>query len=106
MIVKPKVRGFICTTAHPVGCEAVVKSEIDYVKSKKAEDNGFKPKKVLVLGSSMGYGLASRISLAFAGGSDFVAEYAGRNVRQTRKRKQDRYLRLVQHPGFREICEG
>ena len=69
MIVKPKVRGFICTTAHPVGCEAVVKSEIDYVKSKKAEDNGFKPKKVLVLGSSMGYGLASRISLAFAGGA-------------------------------------
>ena len=69
MIVKPKVRGFICTTAHPVGCEAVVKSEIEYVKSRKAEDNGFKPKKVLVLGSSMGYGLASRIALAYSCGA-------------------------------------
>lgn len=49
--------------------EASFKSEDSYVKSKKAEDNGFKPKKVLVLGSSMGYGLASRISLAFAGGA-------------------------------------
>ena len=69
MIVKPKVRGFICTTAHPVGCEAVVKSEIEYVRSRKAEDNGFKPKKVLVIGSSMGYGLASRIALAYSCGA-------------------------------------
>lgn len=69
MIVKPKVRGFICTTAHPVGCEAVVKAEIEYVKGRKNEDNGFKPKKVLVIGSSMGYGLASRIALAYSGGA-------------------------------------
>ena len=59
MIVQPKVRGFICTTAHPVGCEAAVKQQIDYVKS-KGRLNG--AKKVLVIGSSMGYGLASRIS--------------------------------------------
>lgn len=66
MIVKPKVRGFICTTAHPVGCEAEVKAQIDYVKS-QPKFNG--PKKVLVIGSSMGYGLASRIAAAYGGGA-------------------------------------
>ena len=68
MVVEPKVRGFICTTAHPVGCEAAVKEQIDYVKSKGKMD-GFCAKKVLVIGSSMGYGLASRISAAFGMGA-------------------------------------
>ena len=66
MIVTPKVRGFICTTAHPVGCEAAVKAQIDYVKA-QPKVNG--PKKVLVVGSSMGYGLATRISAAFSCGA-------------------------------------
>lgn len=66
MIVKPKVRGFICTTAHPVGCDAEVKSQIDYVKA-QPRVNG--PKKVLVIGASMGYGLSSRISAAFGCGA-------------------------------------
>ena len=63
MIVKPKIRGFICTTAHPEGCKAIVKSQIDYVKS-QSHAEGFK--KVLVIGSSMGYGLASRITAAYS----------------------------------------
>jgi enoyl-[acyl-carrier protein] reductase/trans-2-enoyl-CoA reductase (NAD+) len=63
MIIKPKIRGFICTTAHPVGCEEAVKEQVTYVKSKPAIDGG--AKKVLVIGSSMGYGLASRITAAF-----------------------------------------
>ena len=67
MIVKPKVRGFICTTAHPVGCEAVVKKQIEYVKAQPETKNG--PKKVLVIGASMGYGLASRISAAYSCGA-------------------------------------
>ncbi|MGN0687632.1 MAG: enoyl-ACP reductase FabV [Oscillospiraceae bacterium] len=67
MIVKPKVRGFICTTAHPTGCEAVVKRQIDYVKSQPKTENG--PKKVLVIGASMGYGLASRICAAYSCGA-------------------------------------
>ncbi len=67
MIVKPKVRGFICTTAHPVGCEASVKKQIEYVKAQPETANG--PKKVLVIGSSMGYGLASRISAAYSCGA-------------------------------------
>lgn len=66
MIVKPKVRGFICTTAHPDGCKAIVKSQIDYVKSQPHAE-GFK--KVLVIGSSMGYGLASRITAAYSFGA-------------------------------------
>ncbi len=69
MIVQPKVRGFICTTAHPVGCEAAVRAQIDYVKS-KGKLNG--AKKVLVIGSSTGYGLASRISAAFGCGAATV----------------------------------
>ncbi len=67
MIVKPKVRGFICTTAHPVGCEAAVKKQIEYVKAQPETKNG--PKKVLVIGASMGYGLASRISAAYSCGA-------------------------------------
>ena len=66
MIVTPKVRGFICTTAHPTGCEAAVKKQIDYVK---AQPKTAGPKKVLVVGSSMGYGLASRIAAAYSCGA-------------------------------------
>lgn len=66
MIIKPKIRGFICTTTHPVGCEANVKEQIELIKAKGKIANG--PKKVLVVGSSSGYGLASRITSAF--GSD------------------------------------
>ena len=67
MIIKPRVRGFMCVTTHPVGCEANVREQIDYVKAQGAIENG--PKKVLVIGSSTGYGLASRISAAFGSGA-------------------------------------
>lgn len=63
MIIKPKVRGFICTTAHPDGCREIVKQQINYVKT-QAHVRG--PKKVLVIGASMGYGLASRIAAAYS----------------------------------------
>lgn len=62
MVIEPKVKGFICTTAHPMGCEKNVYSQIEYVKS-KGNVNG--AKKVLVIGASTGYGLASRITAAF-----------------------------------------
>lgn len=67
MIIKPKVRGFVCVTAHPEGCAAHVQEWIDYVKSRPALQGG--PKKVLVIGASTGYGLASRISAAFGSGA-------------------------------------
>lgn len=63
MIIKPKIRGFICTTAHPLGCKASVQQQINYVKQQGPIANG--PKKVLVIGSSTGYGLASRLTAAF-----------------------------------------
>ena len=63
MIVAPKIRGFICTTAHPEGCAKHVAEQIAVVKSRGLIANG--PKKVLVIGSSTGYGLSSRIAAAF-----------------------------------------
>ena len=65
MIIEPRMRGFICVTSHPVGCAQSVKNQIGYVKSKGTIDG---PKKVLVIGASTGFGLASRITAAF--GSD------------------------------------
>lgn len=67
MIIKPKVRGFMCITTHPTGCEANVKEQIDYIKSQASVDG--MPKRVLVIGSSTGYGLAARITAAFGGGA-------------------------------------
>lgn len=69
MVILPKVRGFICTTAHPAGCAANVKEQIDYVKS-QPETEG--PKKVLVIGASMGYGLAARIAATYSCGADTI----------------------------------
>lgn len=66
MIVEPRVKGFICTTAHPTGCEKNVEAQIEYVKG-NGEING--AKKVLVIGASTGYGLASRITAAFGMGA-------------------------------------
>lgn len=66
MIIQPRVRGFICLTSHPEGTALNVKNQIEYVKSKGKIKNG--PKKVLVIGASTGFGLASRITAAF--GSD------------------------------------
>ncbi len=67
MIIKPKVRGFICTTAHPVGCERNVQEQIKITQATKHEGSG--PKRVLVIGASTGYGLASRITAAFGYGA-------------------------------------
>ncbi|CUZ48938.1 enoyl-ACP reductase FabV [Serratia marcescens] len=73
MIIKPKIRGFICTTAHPAGCEANVREQIAYVKSRGELKNG--PKKVLVIGASTGYGLASRINAAFGSGAATIGVF-------------------------------
>ena len=62
MIIEPRMRGFICLTAHPDGCAQNVKNQIEYVKS-KGKING--AKRVLVIGASTGFGLASRITSAF-----------------------------------------
>ena len=66
MIIEPKIRGFICTTSHPVGCEENVRRQIAYVKEQGKTEG---PKKVLVIGASAGYGLSSRIEAAFGCGA-------------------------------------
>lgn len=72
-VVKPRIRGFICTSAHPVGCEKNVQEQIDYIKSV----NALKPvnPNVLVLGASTGYGLASRIALTWLYGAKSIGVY-------------------------------
>lgn len=69
MIVEPKVKGFICTTAHPSGCRESVRRQIAYCKEKGMTEG---PKKVLVIGSSTGYGLASRIAVTYGYGADTI----------------------------------
>jgi len=70
MIIQPRIRGFICVTAHPLGCAANVRQQIDYVKARGPLGGaGGAPKRVLVIGASTGYGLAARITAAFAGGA-------------------------------------
>ncbi|MCH9691098.1 MAG: trans-2-enoyl-CoA reductase family protein [Gammaproteobacteria bacterium] len=73
MIIQPKVRGFICTNAHPEGCAANVREQIDYIKAQPTMAGG--PKKVLVVGASTGYGLASRISAAFGCNADTLGVF-------------------------------
>ncbi|MGF1714276.1 enoyl-ACP reductase FabV [Photobacterium chitinilyticum] len=73
MIIKPKIRGFICTTTHPVGCEENVKEQIAYTKAQGPIADA--PKRVLVVGSSSGYGLSSRIAAAFGGGAATIGVF-------------------------------
>ena len=70
MIIAPKVKDFLCLTAHPEGCKKNVSNQIAYVRS-KGEIPG-QAKKVLVIGCSTGYGLASRIVAAFGCHADTI----------------------------------
>ncbi|WP_340034402.1 enoyl-ACP reductase FabV [Paenibacillus sp. FSL E2-0202] len=72
MIIKPRTRGFICTTAHPQGCARQVERQIEYIKAQPAIKG---PRKVLVIGASTGYGLASRVTAAFGAGASTVGVY-------------------------------
>ena len=72
MIIQPKIRGFICTTAHPTGCHRVVEDQIAYVKSQGTFQGA---KNVLVIGASTGYGLASRIAATFGSGAKTIGVF-------------------------------
>nr|WP_267957739.1 enoyl-ACP reductase FabV [Halomonas zhangzhouensis] len=74
VIIKPKVRGFICTTTHPVGCEKNVLEQIEATRA-RSFDKANGPKKVLVVGASSGYGLAARITAAFGYGADTLGVF-------------------------------
>jgi enoyl-[acyl-carrier protein] reductase / trans-2-enoyl-CoA reductase (NAD+) len=73
MIIQPRIRGFVCITAHPEGCAAHVREQIAQVRSNGPIEGG--PKKVLVLGASTGYGLAARITAAFGAGADTLGVF-------------------------------
>lgn len=82
MIIEPRVRGFICTTAHPVGCAVNVREQISYVLGHGPIQDS--PKRVAVLGCSTGYGLASRIVTTFAGGAETIGVSLEREPTATR----------------------
>ncbi|HAG93814.1 MAG: enoyl-[acyl-carrier-protein] reductase FabV [Pseudomonadales bacterium] len=73
MVISPRVKGFICTTSHPTGCAANVQRQIEFVKQQGNIADA--PKRVLVIGASTGYGLASRITAAFGGGASTVGVF-------------------------------
>ena len=72
MVIEPRMRGFICLTAHPKGCEQNVKNQIEYIKSKGVIDGA---KNVLVIGASTGFGLASRITSAFGSNASTIGVF-------------------------------
>ncbi len=72
MIIQPKIRGFICTTAHPAGCFRMVEEQVNYVKSQGTFEG---PKNVLVIGASTGYGLASRIAATFGANAKTIGVF-------------------------------
>lgn len=82
MIIKPRIRGFICTTTHPVGCEANVREQIAYTQSLGPVLHG--PKRVLVIGSSSGYGLGSRITAAFGSGAATIGVFFEKPATETK----------------------
>jgi enoyl-[acyl-carrier protein] reductase/trans-2-enoyl-CoA reductase (NAD+) len=82
MIVAPKIRGFICTTAHPTGCAKHIADQIAVVKGRGPIANG--PKKVLVIGSSTGYGLSSRIAAAFGSNAATIGVFFEKPAEPTR----------------------
>lgn len=81
MVVEPKVKGFICTTAHPKGCEESVRRQIEITKKQGLVEG---PKKVLVIGASTGYGLASRIAVTYGYGADTIGVYFDREAKGKR----------------------
>ncbi len=82
MIIEPIVNGVVARSAHPIGCQQAVLNQIETVEHSSQITNG--PKKVLVLGASSGFGLASRISLAF-GGAQAIPSVSRLNVVQAIK---------------------
>lgn len=80
MIIKPKIRGFICTTAHPLGCEKSVHLLAEYAKNNPVKS----PKRVLVIGSSGGYGLACRVMACFGGKADTIGVHFDKEPSGTR----------------------
>lgn len=103
MIIKPRIKGFLCTTAHPAGCEADVKHQIEHVRSQGNIDQG--PQRVLVIGASGGYGLATRITAAFGCGASTIGVFFERPAVKNRTAspgwyKSAAFSRLAEEAGL------
>lgn len=103
MIIKPRIKGFLCTTAHPVGCARDVENQIRHVKAQGEIEGG--PLKVLVIGASGGYGLASRITAAFGSGAATIGVFFERPADDRRTAsagwyKSAAFTRLAQAEGL------
>ena len=82
MVIQPRIKGFLCTTAHPLGCEQDVANQIGIVRAGGPIKAG--PSRVLVIGASGGYGLASRISAAFGCSSSTIGVFFERPSKKGR----------------------
>ena len=100
MIIKPRIRGFICTTAHPAGCAANVAEQIRYVRSQPPISGEFK--NVLVIGASGGYGLASRVTSAFGAGAATLGVSFEKPPTETKTASQGWYTNIA----FEEAAEA
>lgn len=101
-VVKPRIRGFICTNAHPAGCQKNVQEQIDYIKTMTLESTNLN---VLVLGASTGYGLASRIALTWLYGAKSIGVYYerppdGRRTATAGHYNSYAFRKLAQRDGF------
>ena len=79
MIVEPKIRGFVCITAHPTGCFSNMAEQIAHAKEHSLP-SGVGPKRALVVGASTGYGLSSRVAAAFSCSADTLGVYFEREA--------------------------
>ncbi|MDR0680050.1 MAG: trans-2-enoyl-CoA reductase family protein [Puniceicoccales bacterium] len=100
MIIKPKTRGFICLTAHPLGCERNVEEQIAYVSKNGPISGG--PRNVLVVGASTGYGLASRIVSSFGCGANTIGVFFERPADVDRPASAGWYNSIA----FKKYAEG
>lgn len=101
-VVKPRIRGFICTNAHPAGCQKNVQEQIDYIKTMTLESTNLN---VLVIGASTGYGLASRIALTWLYGAKSIGVYYerppdGRRTATAGHYNSYAFRKLAQRDGF------
>ena len=94
MIIKPKIKGFVCITSHPKGCFANVKQQMEYAQSNPISVSKA-PKRVLIIGSSTGYGLSSRVAAAFGTNADTLGVFFERPPKEEKPASAGYYNTLA-----------
>ena len=101
MIVKPRIKGFVCITSHPLGCLSSVKKQAEIAAANKLRA-GSAVKRALIIGSSTGYGLSSRIAAAYSAGADTLGVYFERPPKEDKPASAGFYNSLA----FNEISKS